>query len=131
GPSADLYALGVMAYEALTGRRPFEASSAAGYVELHRNSAVPPLGIGFPPALDRMFQRALAKHPEDRWSNALELASAFRVAGGLSDVPDDLPRLDEAVSEAWLVHAPQPLAESVAVLDGARNAHQARDAVGE
>src|SRR5262249_10152978 len=35
GPSADLYALGVLAYEALTGDRPFQAPSAAGLADLH------------------------------------------------------------------------------------------------
>ncbi|HSS00011.1 MAG TPA: serine/threonine-protein kinase, partial [Kofleriaceae bacterium] len=129
GPSADLYALGVMAYEALTGRRPFDAATAAGYVELHRNAAVPTLGVGFPPALDRLFRRALAKHPDDRWASALELAAAFRAASGLSATTADLPRLDDTISDAWLAGAPQPLAESIAVLDGARNAHQARDAI--
>jgi WD40 repeat protein len=131
GPSADLYALGVVAYEALTGSRPFEAATVTGYVELHRHATVPPLGVGFPPALDRLFRRALAKQPEERFASALELAAAFRAASGLGDVAADLPRLDEAVSEAWLAHAPQPLAESVAAVDGARSAHQARDAAQE
>ncbi|HSR98885.1 MAG TPA: serine/threonine-protein kinase, partial [Kofleriaceae bacterium] len=124
GPSADLYALGVVAYEALTGRRPFNASSLADYVDLHCNAPVPQLGDGFSPALDRMFQRALAKRPEERWANALELAAAFRAASGLGTTAADLPRLDETVRDAWLADAPQPLAESVAALDGARNAYQ-------
>jgi WD40 repeat protein/serine/threonine protein kinase len=131
GPSSDLYALGVVAYEALTGRRPFNASTLPDYVDLHCNAPVPPLGDGFSPALDRMFHRALAKRPEDRWSSALELASAFRAASGLGSTAADLPRLDETVRDAWLADAPQPLAESVAALDGARNAHQARDAAQE
>jgi WD40 repeat protein/serine/threonine protein kinase len=131
GPSADLYALGVVAYEALTGRRPFNASSLADYVDQHCNAPVPPLGDGFSPALDRMFQRALAKRPEDRWGSALELSAAFRAASGLGTTAADLPRLDETVRDAWLADAPQPLAESIAALDGARNAHQARDAAQE
>jgi WD40 repeat protein/serine/threonine protein kinase len=129
GPASDLYALAIVAYEALTGRRPFNAANVADYVDLHCNAAVPPLGDGFSPAFDRLFQRALAKRPEHRWGTALELASAFRVASGFGvSSAADLPRLDEAVRDAWLADAPQPLAESITALDGARNAHQARDA---
>ena len=129
GPASDLYALGVVAYEALTGRRPFNAATVSDYVDLHCNAAVPPLGDGFSPALDRLFQRALAKRPEHRPRTALELAADLRVASGIGVSQSvDLPRLDEAVRDAWLAHAPQPLAESIAALDGARNAHQAHAA---
>jgi len=131
GPASDLYALAVVAYEALTGRRPFHGATLADYVEMHCHAAVPPLGAGFSPALDRMFQRALAKRPEDRWATALDLAGALRAASGLGSGWADLPKLDENVRDAWLADAPQPLAESIAALDSARNAHQARDAAEE
>jgi WD40 repeat protein/serine/threonine protein kinase len=131
GPGSDLYALGVVAYEALTGRRPFVAATLTEYVDLHCFAEVPPLGEGFSPALDRMFQRALAKRPEDRWGSALELAAALRAASGLGSGTADLPKLDETTRDAWLADAPQPLAESIAALDGARNAHQARDTAQE
>jgi WD40 repeat protein/serine/threonine protein kinase len=131
GTASDLYALGVVAYEALTGRRPFDASTVAEYVELHCRAPVPPLGDGFSPALDKLFQRALAKRPEDRWGSALELAAALRAASGIGNAGADLPKLDETVRDAWLADAPQPLAESIATLDGAANAHQARDAAFE
>jgi WD40 repeat protein/serine/threonine protein kinase len=128
GPASDLYALAVVAYEALTGRRPFIAATVTEYAELHCNAAVPPLGAGLPAALDRLFERALAKRPEQRWSSALELAAALRSASGVGGPAPRLPRLDEAVRGAWLADAPQPLAEAVAALDGARNLWQARDA---
>src|SRR5512144_506656 len=107
GPGADLYALGVVAYEALTGRRPFVAQTLSEYVDLHCFAAVPPLGNGFAPSLDRLFQRALAKRPEDRWGSALELAAALRAASGLGGGAADLPRLDETTRDAWLADAPQ------------------------
>src|SRR5213078_3602307 len=77
GPEADLYALGVIAYEALTGRRPFQADCEDEYRELHCAAPIPPLGKHSSPALDEIFQRALAKRPEDRFGNAREFAEAL------------------------------------------------------
>src|SRR5262249_33269156 len=131
GPASDLYALAVMAFEALTGRRPFQGATLAEYIQLHSYGSVPSLGGNFGPALDRWLQRALAKRPEDRWPTALELADALRSASGVGAGRTDLPRIDEGVRDRWLSEAPQPLAEAVAALDSARNAHQARDAAQE
>jgi WD40 repeat protein/serine/threonine protein kinase len=80
GPASDLYALAIMAYEALTGRRPFHATTLAEYDALHTHAPVPPLGGSFSPALDRVFQRALAKQPESRHRSATELAAELREA---------------------------------------------------
>ncbi len=78
GPAADLYALGVIAYQALAGRLPFTAATTQRMSELHCKAPVPPLGDGFPPALDRFFARALAKRPEERFDSAMALAGALR-----------------------------------------------------
>lgn len=129
GPRADVYSLGILAYECLAGRRPFHATSALGYQEEHMHSPVPPLGEAFPPSLDRFFMRALAKRAEDRPATALELAAALRIACGKSDETTALPQLEPAVRDAWLADGPEPLAGAIAVLDAARNAHQAREAV--
>jgi len=129
GPLSDVYALAVVAYEALTGRHPFQGETKAEYLALHLRDKVPLLGSGFPPALDQMFQCALAQAPGERWGSALELAAALRAASGIGDSRTDLPRIDQDVCEAWLAEAPQPLAESLSELDDAHSAHQARDIV--
>ncbi|HZJ68194.1 MAG TPA: serine/threonine-protein kinase, partial [Kofleriaceae bacterium] len=80
GPRSDLYSLAVMAYEALTGRQPFVGPTIAAIGEQHCNADVPPVGDAFPPALDRMFRRALAKNPEERPPSARAFASELRAA---------------------------------------------------
>jgi serine/threonine protein kinase/WD40 repeat protein len=129
GPPSDLYALGVLAYEALTLRPPFTAKTMALLARAHATAPVPPLGDGLPPALDGVFARALAKDPKERFPSAMAMVAAFREAAGLGGEPVVLPALDEGVRSRALTDAPQPLAEAVAALDGAGNAHQARDAL--
>ena len=102
GPASDLYALAVVAFEVLTGRRLFQAATMTDYAKQHCFGEVPPLGGCFPPALDQMFQRALAKRPEDRWATALELAGALRAASGIGATRSDLPRIDQGVRDVWL-----------------------------
>ncbi len=80
GPRSDLYSLGVMAYEALTGRQPFTGPTIAAIAEQHLCAEVPPVGDQFPPALDRVFQRVLAKEPEDRPAGVLAFARELRAA---------------------------------------------------
>lgn len=88
GPATDLYSLGIIAFEALSGRRPFISDGMAGYAGMHCWAPVPPLGDGFSPELDRFFQRALAKQPQDRPASALELAALLRAASGLGPARD-------------------------------------------
>jgi WD40 repeat protein/serine/threonine protein kinase len=78
GPAADIYSLGVIVYEALTGRVPFTANNTDDYCREHCFAAVPPLGDGFSSDLDRVLCRALAKRPNNRHASVLELASELR-----------------------------------------------------
>ncbi|HEX8107494.1 MAG TPA: protein kinase [Kofleriaceae bacterium] len=78
GPATDLYSLGCVAYEALTGHPPFMPETSGGYYELHRRAEPPPLGDGFPPGVDQALRRALAKSSDARHANALELAAELR-----------------------------------------------------
>jgi WD40 repeat protein/serine/threonine protein kinase len=80
GPAADVYALGCLAHEALTGRTPYSAADGRGYYELHACAEPPSLGGDFPPGVDRAIRRALAKSPKDRQESALDLAAELRAA---------------------------------------------------
>jgi serine/threonine-protein kinase len=87
----DLWAVGVVAFEALTGVRPFVADTM-GELVLHLHSMVAPPRMTdrdprLPASLDAWFARACALKPADRFGSALELAQAFSAAArGLAPV---------------------------------------------
>jgi WD40 repeat protein/serine/threonine protein kinase len=80
GPASDIYALGVAAYEVLTGRLPYTADTSDEFYRLHLFAEVPKLGDGFPRDLDRVIGCALAKLPEHRYRSPLEMAAELREA---------------------------------------------------
>ncbi len=129
-PATDQYALGVMSYELLTGQRPFRGDPER-LSSLHRKAPVPALGPGFPPALDDVIRRAMAKRAEDRFPSVLEFTAAFRAAAGMTSAPGEpeVPQLSEAAREVALVHAPGPVADAVAALDAAPSSIEAHVAL--
>jgi serine/threonine protein kinase len=80
GPASDIYSIGVMLYEALTGRVPFEADSAVA-VALKQISEqpLPPSSLNpqVSPALDSVVLKALVKDPNGRFSSATEFQRAL------------------------------------------------------
>jgi eukaryotic-like serine/threonine-protein kinase len=78
----DIYQVGVVLFEMLTGERLFVAEDTASLLEMHRSAPVPHLGDVAPtmeqkPGLDEVLQKALAKDPADRWQTAMDLSAAL------------------------------------------------------
>jgi len=80
-PASDLYALAVVAYELLSGERPFERESPTAEAAAHVNAPVPSISArckNLPPEIDQVFQRALAKDPRQRPGSAREFVAELR-----------------------------------------------------
>jgi serine/threonine protein kinase len=77
GPAADIYSLGAILFEALTGRPPFEGKSIPAVLEQVRSQLPPSLSLlqpDLPAELDRICQKCLHKDPAGRYASALGLA---------------------------------------------------------
>jgi eukaryotic-like serine/threonine-protein kinase len=89
-PASDIYSIGVILYEALTGRVPFEGDSAVA-VALKQVSETPrrpsALNNQVPPALDAVVMRALAKDPEARFKDADAFLKALDAAERAPEQP--------------------------------------------
>ncbi|WP_402463829.1 serine/threonine-protein kinase [Isoptericola aurantiacus] len=72
--ASDLYALGIVAYEATAGKRPFTGSTPVDIAVAHVNNAVPPLPSSVHPGLVDVVMRMLAKDPGKRPASAAVLA---------------------------------------------------------
>lgn len=85
GPAADLYALGVIAYEIFTGRLPFSHDEPLRLLMMHVNDQpAPPRSVNpaIPVALERIIRRLLEKSPARRFASASELAAALAAVRG-------------------------------------------------
>lgn len=94
GPGTDLYALGIVAYELVTGRVPFTGTNSNAIMYAQVNTPPPPprtLRPGLPEDVERVVLRQLAKQPEDRFPTATAFVEALRSAVGASVVLPPAP----------------------------------------
>jgi serine/threonine-protein kinase len=85
----DIYALGVVAYECLAGRPPFDGESPVAIALKHIREQPPPLPPDVPPAVRAIVDRAMSKDPSRRWPSAAAMSQAARQSVLSSgEVPD-------------------------------------------
>src|SRR4051812_3087167 len=79
-PASDVYALGVVAYQCLSGHRPFDGATPIEIAMKHVRDMPRPLPADIPPPVRAIVERALAKNPGDRWPSASAMAAVARQA---------------------------------------------------
>jgi CHASE2 domain-containing sensor protein/tRNA A-37 threonylcarbamoyl transferase component Bud32 len=94
GPSTDIYAMGVILFELLTGYKPFEKDSYIEILNQHLTSPVPSvhaINPSCPRTVDAVIHRAMEKDPANRYSDAREFHTEFAKAagGGGEPLPED------------------------------------------
>ncbi|WP_165245107.1 serine/threonine-protein kinase [Paludisphaera soli] len=105
-PRTDVYALGAIAYYALTGRPPFDGATAmAVMIAQVRDPVVPPSQIrdDVPEDLERVILRCLAKDPDDRYPNVKALARDLAACAAARE-------WDEEKADAWWNDLVEPVA---------------------
>jgi hypothetical protein len=123
--ASDVYSLGVVGYECLTGGRPFDGTSQVAVALAHINRPPPPLPANVPPAVRQLIERALAKDPADRFADGAAFAAAIRSVAsgnGLAAAPGTTPPYPPGAAPTAQTEVVDDLADSRTQVLGAASA---------
>jgi formylglycine-generating enzyme required for sulfatase activity/serine/threonine protein kinase len=118
GPATDVYALGVMLYELVSGKRPFEGSSASvmGQVLFAPVAAPSQHNTDVPPSLEAICLKAMSRAPCERFATPKALADALsQWLGALADPPSQTQK-PSAASSPWFRQAALTVGCAIAVI---------------
>ncbi len=124
--TSDQYALGVVLYEMVTGRLPFEDESIMDLAIKHLQDPPPPprtIRPEIPEAVEAVMLKALAKEPVNRYPSCVAMSQALERAVKGSELPSTLSnvsmpqRITKAVADRPQVHVPVAVAAPAAVID--------------
>jgi serine/threonine protein kinase len=100
---SDIYSLGVILFEMLSGKTPFEATTPLGMAFKHATDPVPnilEINSTLPPGVEVVIENVMAKDREKRYATAADFAKAFAASlNGDSSVPVSIPSQAEAKAE--------------------------------
>lgn len=114
---SDIYALGVMLFEMLSGQPPFSADNPMAVMLKHINDAPPSLRslrAEISTAIEAVVMRALAKDPNERYTTALEMADALDEAIQTGIVPKQAAAFTEPQATLTMGHAPRSASGTMA-----------------
>ena len=123
GPACDIYALGVLAFECLTGRHPYTGEKLTDIARAHLGP-LPQLGPNVPPGLHDVLTKAVAKKAKERYPDAIALGRAVEAACKTESFTP-LPRPSSDLVAGVLARAPQPIAETLAAAEASTRAEDA------
>ncbi len=108
-PRADIFSLGIVLYEAMSGRHPFLAGSFMATSDRTLHEVPPPLtrlNPKVPAALERIVAKMLAKNPDERYATAADLVVDLRAVHRAVAYPAPLPARDDSTRAArgWITH---------------------------
>jgi serine/threonine protein kinase len=107
-PASDVYALGVVAYQCLSGHRPFDGSTPIEIAMKHVRETPRPLPGDIPPAVRAIVDRAMDKDPSSRWPSAAAMASVARQAAASLTTAVQPPISSPPVSSPPVSAPPRP-----------------------